>query len=448
VPRTASSPASAISTTLAPRVQLHAVEARHDPLATCRVVLHLPLVKETGALPVLAGVLQVATERAPSRQALAEHLDMLYGASLDASVEKIGDHQALVVSLSWPARLGRSDRPLAEGLRLLRSVLTRPLREEGASPDGGPRALRHAIVSQETKNAERALQGLRADRAAYAARALVGGVCRREPYGLDVRGSVQGLQAIDARALAQLHGEIVAQAPVDIWFRGPVTPTRVQELVARDLMWAPRARRPARMPTTVGLASAPARPYRGSLVEDVQQTRLTYAWRGRIGPRHRTFAAAHVLAGWLGGGVSSVLWHVLREEAGLCYDVDAGWRPAKGLLVVQTGVAPAQERRARSRLTQLVRRVLEGDVPQATREAWLAEHVDRLRAIGDHRGAHLAWLRRAHVLGLNPDVPAWIDALAAVTPREVRAAGRKLGLAGVQRLGPEDGSTRRRGGAP
>ncbi len=78
------------------------------------------------------------------------------------------------------------------------------------------------------------------------------------------------------------------------------------------------------------------------------QGKLAMAWRAPLRPDDARLPAALVLAGVLGGTAVSRLFKVVREEHGLCYYAQAGWVKSKGLLLVQSGVEPRNEPKARS----------------------------------------------------------------------------------------------------
>ncbi|MDF1701928.1 MAG: hypothetical protein P1V36_12285, partial [Planctomycetota bacterium] len=151
---------------VAPGVRLHLLRTDRFTTSYCRVVLHRDLGPEATATAVLAQVLQSATARHPSHKALADRLGDLYGAALHVGVGKLGDRQLLTAALDWPtAHVPRARATLAEGLELLREVLSDPKRE-----DGHPARLDPVLVATELANHRRALRGQRDDKARHALR--------------------------------------------------------------------------------------------------------------------------------------------------------------------------------------------------------------------------------------------------------------------------------------
>src|SRR5204863_2230292 len=119
---------------VAPGVRLHLFPTDRFTTTVCRVALHRDLGPEAAATALLAQTLETATERHPTREALAHRLADLYGAGLSVGVEKLGDRQLLAASLDWPTRgLPGRGATLSEGLSFLREVLTRPVRGRGGT---------------------------------------------------------------------------------------------------------------------------------------------------------------------------------------------------------------------------------------------------------------------------------------------------------------------------
>ena len=87
---------------LAPGVRLHVVRTRQFATTLCRIVAHRPLGPDAATAAVLTKVLASATERHPTRRALADALADRYGASLHVGVGKLGDRQLLTATLEWP----------------------------------------------------------------------------------------------------------------------------------------------------------------------------------------------------------------------------------------------------------------------------------------------------------------------------------------------------------
>ncbi len=420
---------------LAPGVTLHVLPTRRFTTAWCRVALPRRPGRDVSGTSLLASVLEAATERHPTREALAWALADLGGATLGVSVGRLGDAHVLSASLEWPlAGLGRREDLLGKGLRLLGDVLARPKRERPGRDD-----LDEGIVSTERQNLAQSLAAVRDDKARYALRRLLETACEGEPYATDALGRTEDLPGIDPRGLSRLHARLLARSPVVVFLAGDVDPAAAVRSVRRHLLWPRRAAGVRRFPRAAAVRRARAVPRRVVERDTVQQTRLALAWRAPVGPRSPLLPAAVVLAGVLGGGSFSRLFKVVRETDGLCYDASAAWHAAKGLLTVEAGVDEAERARAVRRVRSLVAEVAAGRLDARSLHGFAEAVRSRFEALGDDRASIAAWSLDALLLGIDPDPEAYRRRLAAVDARAVRAVGRRLGAEASYALAPRPG---------
>src|SRR5262245_8875009 len=338
------------SVTLTKGVSLHVLPSDRFTTTLCRVVLHRDLGPEATATSLLASVLESATAKHPTREAVAHRLADLYGAGLSVGVEKLGDRQLLAASLDWP-RGGVPGRggSLVEGLRFLREVLTEPkCAGDGLDPE---------IVETQARNLARSLPARKYDKGRYALRRCLETACEVEPFALDPEGRLEDLPAATPAALSALHARLLATAPVHVFLAGDLSVAEARAAVRRHLLWAGRARARAAVPAVASVRPPRRRP--PALVERdaVSQGKLALAFRPDRPPDSRLLPAAETLAGVLGGTPTSRLFKVVRETHGLAYYAGAGWVRPKGMMLVQSGVDPKNEPRARRLILKLAKEV-------------------------------------------------------------------------------------------
>ncbi|MDJ0523496.1 MAG: insulinase family protein [Planctomycetota bacterium] len=419
---------------IAPGVRLHLLRTDRFTTSFCRVALHRDLGAEATATALLAQVLQSATRRHPSREALGHRLGDLYGAALHVSVGKLGDRQLLVGSLEWPtAHVPRAGRLLAEGLELLREVWSEPLRttvdgEEALDPD---------IVRTEQVNHVRALRSRRNDKARYAVARCLETICADEPYGLDAQGREEDVKAADPVTLARLHRRLIRTAPIEIYFVGNLGLREATAAIRRHLLWPERSTRVRRVPRVGSVRAARNRPKR--IVEDdaVTQGKLVMGLRAPIRGGTAAGVAAETLAGVLGGGSYGRLFKIVREEHGLCYYATAGWHRPKGVLLIHTGIDPANEAAARRLILKLSREVAGGVLEASALEGYRQDIAHRVAALEDSPRAMVGWLQERLALGLDPSPRSFLDQVMRVTPAAVRRAGSRLALDSTFYLRPQ-----------
>ena len=99
---------------------------------------------------------------------------------------------------------------------------------------------------------------------------------------------------------------------------------------------------------------------------------------------------------------------------------------SKGLLLVQSGVEPRNEPKARRLIHTLLAEVAGGTLDAQAFEAVREAAVARAAALRDERGGVLGLLQEASALGTDPRPERQLAALLAVTPADVKRVGRLL----------------------
>jgi len=147
----------------------------------------------------------------------------------------------------------------------------------------------------------------------------------------------------------------------------------------------------------------------------------------------------------LGGGMSSRLFHTVRERAGLAYRISAGHEPFDdtGLYSISTATRPDDAARAVELSVRELRRMAEEAVPAAELEAAKASMVGRLLRGTETAGASSHWYASRWRAGLSLETPdSRAEAIEATTAEQVQRVAQRIvdGLGDVRLafVGPRD----------
>jgi predicted Zn-dependent peptidase len=131
----------------------------------------------------------------------------------------------------------------------------------------------------------------------------------------------------------------------------------------------------------------------------------------------------------LGVGMSSRLFHTVRERAGLCYRIGAGHEPFDdtGLFSVSTATRPDDAARAVELSAREFRRMAEERVPDDELQAAKASMIGRLLRGTETAGASSHWYASRWRAGLAMETPdARANAIAAVTADDVQRVASRI----------------------
>ena len=258
--------------------------------------------------------------------------------------------------------------------------------------------------------------------------------------------SAAGFPAVIEKAtrdqLLAYHASFYAPTSMCLCVAGgaALTPERAGELLADVPGASPRPRTPA----VWGLGDRYTCSVRPAGEDEEPQTRMVFAMPG-IPATDPDRVAMSVMTNILGGGMSSRLFHTVRERNGLCYSIFAQHEgfDDTGMFVISTATRPGDAARATELSFAELRGIADTVVPDDELAAAKSAMIGRLlrsteTAMNLARFYGGRW--RAGLPMETPDTRA--AAIAAVTAEQVQAAAQRI-AAGAQQVrlcfvGPED----------
>jgi predicted Zn-dependent peptidase len=420
--------------TLAPGVTLRVVQTNKFKTSMLGVTFFEPLTPETASLnALLPRLLRRGTQAHPDMEALSAALDDLYGGSLEPIVRKKGETQCLGF---WGSFLDDRFVPpeadiLTAAARLMGELVLTPAGEKGTFVP--------AYVDSEKANLIDRIRGEINEKRQYSLSRLRDRMCAGEPYGLSKLGTQETAQAITGEALWNRYQDLLAQAPVYLYYCGSAQPDRVEEAFRTAFAGLPQGdRRP--MPQTVPVARPKGEVRRFEDKLDVTQGKLTLGFRTGGGFREKEdVAKATLLNAIYGGSTNSKLFLNVREKLSLCYFASSSLALSKGVLFVSSGVEFANFQRAEDEILAQLSACQQGEITQDELEAARRSAMGSQRATLDAQGRlEEYWLNR-FVTDTAYAPEELVEALAAVTKEDVVALAREIRLDSIYTLRGKEG---------
>ena len=408
--------------TIAPGVTLRAVQTQKFKTATLAATFLEPLRKETASLnALLPEVLRRGTKAHPDMEALSAALDDLYGGSIEPVVRKKGEVQCVGF---WGSFLDDAFVPpgvklLEPAAALLGQLVLEPAGESGFLPE---------YVESEKANLLDRIRAEINDRLQYSVARLREAMCGDEPYGVSRMGSLETAEAIDGDTLAARWREMLADAPLYLYYCGSADIDRVEAAFRAAFAGLPAGeRRP--VPKT-GYSEGNTGPVRRvSETMDVTQGKLVLGFR--LGRTYRTkeeVARATLFSALYGGSTNSKLFLNVREKLSLCYFASSSLAMSKGVMLVYSGVEFANFRRAEEEILAQLNACQAGEIAPEELEAARLSAVNSFRAALDAQGRlEEYWLNR-FFSGTDFPPEELAEAISQVTLDEVTAVAKDIRL--------------------
>ncbi|MGN1001277.1 MAG: EF-P 5-aminopentanol modification-associated protein YfmF [Oscillospiraceae bacterium] len=369
----------------------------------------------------------------PDMDAIAAACDELYGARILPSVRKLGEVLAVGFYAGFIA-----ERFTPDGSRLLEPV-AQLLGEMLLSPVTRGGLLSKDYVESEK---EKLIDDIRArvnDKADYAVFRLREEMCAYEDYGCDDMGSQESAEAVGYVELTRHYRALLQTSPIEIFYCGSASPRRVEAALLDALMTLPRGEIDYDIGTDIRLNAVTAQPRVFDETMDVGQGQLALGFRLGDAMEDPDFAAIRVFNALYGGGYTSKLFLNVRERLSLCYYVYSGCDSFKGVMVVSSGIDPANVEVARGEILDQLEKVKAGDFSEEELSAARRTVASDLRSATDSAGSLESFYLSQTLKGLDYG-PLELAALVEdVTAEDVIAVARGVELDSIYFLHGPDG---------
>lgn len=420
--------------TLSPGVTLRVVQTKKFKTSLLAVTFVEPLTAEHAALhALLPKVLHRGTQAHPDMQALSAALDELYGGSIQPILRKKGEVQCIGF---WGSFLDEAFLPagtsiLEEATALLGELVLAPAGERGTFVP--------AYVDSEKKNLIDQIRAQLNDKLQYAMARLRGQMCQGEAYGLDKLGTEAQANAITGEALYTRYREMLAQAPVYLYYCGSADPARVEAAFRAAFAGLPNGeRRPVPQTQVVNSPAGPVRRFQDAM--DVGQGKLILGFRTGGSFRSQESIARGLLFNAIyGGTTTSKLFLHVREKLSLCYFANSSLAQNKGILQVYSGVEFANFQKAEEEILAQLAACQKGEISQKEWEAARRSVMGSLRTTLDAQGRlEEYWLNR-FVSGTDFPPEVLAEEVDRVTLDQVVKTAQKIQLDSIYTLRGKEG---------
>lgn len=383
-----------------PGVYLTCLRTDKFKTGTLSVTLLTRLCRENAAKnALLPHVLRRGTTHYPDMDALAARMDDLYGAAVEPVVRKLGEMQAVGFAASFA-----DDRFIPGGGTLLEDV-AELTGEMLLRPDTrGGLFLPQTVESEK----EKLLEDIRArlnDKIAFSRTRLTELMCVTEDYAADAIGDEEQAEAIGYVSLSKHYRELLATAPVEIFYVGSADAARIEAAMHTALLTLPRGALDTDIGTDIRMNTLEDETRYFTDIMDVGQGKLCLGFRLGACMEDPDVAALRVLNAVYGGCVSSKLFLNVRERLSLCYFASSGVDILKGVMFVVSGIEFDKYDEALEEIFAQLEAIKRGDITPEELSTAKAAVRSALLAAADSGGAlESFWLgQNAQGLSYGPE---------------------------------------------
>ncbi len=395
---------------------------------TMRISVHfiLPIEKQrVAANAVLPGLLCRASRQYPDYAKLSRRLAELYGASLNAEVQKLGDNQLLSISAVGIADAftlhGESvSKELAE---LLCSIVFDPPFENGT--------FRREDFDQEVRQTLELMDSEFNDKRIYAKQRCQEIMCEREVYGIPRYGTKEAVRALTPGDVKKAWEHMLAQARVHIMALGNCNPQLVFDGFFKAFAKVDRSC-VVTCDTEIVPSAVQIRDFSEQM--EVAQSKLVLGFRTKIAAPQEQTTAVKLMTAIFGGTPHSKLFLNVREKLSLCYYCAARYNSNKGILTVESGVETPNIEQAKQEILNQLEQMKQGNFTDEELEFAKLSVCNQYRTVGDYLDNTESWYLAQIFLPQVRTPEQAAELINKVTRQEIIDAAQQVTLDTVYRL--------------
>ena len=365
---------------------------------TMRISVHfmLPIDKNhISANAVLPALLCRASKQYPDYTKLSQRLSELYGASLNAEVQKLGDTQLLSIST-----VGLADQFTLNGesvskelAELMCSIIFDPPFENGT--------FRQEDFNQEIRQTIELIDSEFNDKRIYAKHRCEEIMCDKEPYGIPRFGSKDAVRALQPNDLKEAFEKVDRSQGVTCSSDIVTDVTEVKDI---------------------------------SESMEVAQSKLVMGFRTQIAAPQKEIVAAKLMTAMFGGTPHSKLFLNVREKMSLCYYCAARYNSNKGIMTVESGVETQNIEAAKNEILNQLEEMKQGNFTEEELQSAKLSVCNSYRTIGDYLGSTESWYISQIFMPDTQTPEQAAEEISKVTREEIIAAAQKVTLDTIYRL--------------
>lgn len=358
---------------------------------------------------LLAMMMIDRTEAYPSKKAMSDHQDMLYGVSIGAQTVGYGQAQVLEIRCKTidPCYVEEVDF-IAQVLAFVHEIIFHPLLNE--------ETLNEAKTVLRSK-----LQRAKDDPPQYAMIRGLQLIGKGTPLGVSSLGEAEQLNRISLADIKETHQQLLQQNRIHIIVCGNIQEQAMQELLVTHLPFNDRGTDTA----THYLFHSVQGCMHEQEQRDINQCSIFLLWETNTGICDADYYALRLANAMLGQYPTSLLFQEVREKHSLCYSIYSNLISFDGALGITTAVEQKDIDQALTLIHAQFQRLQEGDFDDHLLQVSKTMTINSLKAGKDAMNSIIAQAYQNAVLNQQIGVDERIAMFMQITRADIERVMQK-----------------------
>lgn len=367
---------------------------------------------------ILPYILQSGTENLPTNGEIRRKLEELYGATFFVDVSKKGDYHVMSFSIEIANEKYLSDQSslLHEGLTLISSIWQKPYLENGSFSSKHLETQKRAQIQR--------IQSINDDKLKYANQRLVEEMFKGDPYALLANGKIEEVKSITPNELYEYYQKSLQNDLIDIYIVGDVSFEDCQKLVQEN--FKNTSVQQNRLKTKKAIAIDTPK----EVIEEqkLNQGKLHIGYTTDISITDSDYFPLQVFNGLFGGYSHSKLFINVREKNSLAYYAASRFESHKGLLMVMSGIASENYKKATTIIAEQLEEMRKGNFTEEDISQTKLVIKNSLLESMDTAFGIIETLFNDQSAGNIRKIEDWISEIEKVTKEEIINVANKIKL--------------------
>lgn len=398
-----------------PRCRIYWIDGNKFKTQICTIFFQLKLNRENVTkTALLAEVLKQGCNRYPTPRDLAIQSEEMFGGWWDIQVVQKGEVQLLSFTLETVKCVD-----MLEVLNFLMELINNPLVDNDE--------FNKNVVDKQKKILENNLLAQKDNKKYYAKSRCLQETGKSTPLGIDLNGYVEDINEITPKILYNYFEDIRENMPVKIFFCGDERDKKEVANVRRKFTQTKEFPKEDCVTKSV-LNEVNSKAKYINEKGDIEQSRVLISFETSATYGKKTYATLLLLAQILGGGGNSILFHRIREEKGLCYEIKAYNYPLTQYLFIETGVDPSNKKDVYLEVMEIVEKMKTDQVEPATLDEAKREIRRQYEMILDNPWAMIDFFIDEIIWGKDRDLQGFLRQIDYVTSADIMKMVKKIKL--------------------
>jgi predicted Zn-dependent peptidase len=361
---------------------------------------------------LLPRLLTTHTDSIQSKKDMSTVLEDLYGAYFKPKLERLGNLSIASITLTFvdPKIIG-SKTLFDDALDVFKQVIF------------SHQTFDQAIFDEEKRMLLEQWETLYDKKRQYALHQFNGLFFENDTYGYPLSGSYDDIKKLTKEKLETYYKDVFLKNHRELVVSGNLSDDEISCIKALHL----DNDEPLQITYQTTFRNA------RSLVEKrektvMQQAIIKIGYHMPIFRGDSLYQAANLLDDMIGGYPESRLFLQIREQMGLCYDIQSGYDPYRGVLLISSGVDVNQMDEAIAAIQHEINKMIENGPTEEELEHAKSYFSHQLKSSIDNQSINIKRMYLEHVLGYQDSIEKRLKDIEKVTFDDIKKAASFLKL--------------------